>query len=174
MGVGRDERYSEYLLRKQPIESKLGEAALNIDKIFAGESELTITISARGELRVRADIPDEDAYMAYIENSSFVGLAQAAGSALVRYVAERHFPHKHHAGKPTYQWEFTPATNELTVKRYETAREDRVLDMPIPADNEHAGYFLQLTRELLHGWRGNDYENRFGSTNYAFDLTELQ
>jgi hypothetical protein len=174
MAEGRNERYSEYTLRVKPRAEKLAAASANIIKIFNGQAKSTITESAAGDRRVRAQILDEDSGLAYFENTNYGGLAEVRGSQPPRYVAERHYPYWRDLGKPTYFYEFTPETGELQFRYIETDRSDEPpFDMPVEANDEQLGRFLELTRSLLNMWSHNDYERITTPKRYEFMLPEL-
>lgn len=174
MPADRNERYSEYLVRKQSHQEKLQAAANNIIRIMAGESQLPLTHSAQGDKRVRASIPDEDGYAGWIENTQYIGLAEVADIRPIRYVAEQHYPYAHKAGKPTYTWQFTPETDELFVNKVETTLEQPALPVSIPADAEHTGYFVRLTKDLLSAYESSDYDTGYDNAKYNFTVPELQ
>ena len=168
----RNERYSEYLMRKKPREQKLAKVLIKVQEIFEGSSELQITESAAGDRRVRAFVPDEDGYAGWIENASWIGLAEAAESPPQTYVAERYFPNQQ--GKPVYLWKCTPTLGELGLRTYHTTDVTAALDIYTLADDRQLGYFHNLVSELRHAFRGEDYERRWSGTDYQYVLPELQ
>lgn len=47
--------------------------------------------------------------------------------------------------------------------------------MALPADPEHEGYFLALTRDMATAYHFNDYEHRLSlPQQYSFELEDLQ
>ena len=175
MAEDMNERLSEHRLRMKPRDQKLHEASEFIANLFDEDAQLEITESAKGDRRVRAYIPDEDASVGYIEDSSYIGLAEVAGSEPPKYVAERHYPNAHRAGKPTFTWEFTPENDELLMQYIKTARADEpVLDLPAVADESGAEDFWQAAHELRIALPYEDYEKRRSEDIYDFTLPELQ
>jgi hypothetical protein len=173
-GTGSDERYSEHLLRSQPINEKLAEAAGRIASLFDGSLSIPVTESAKGDKRVRAYILDEDGDLGYVEDAYYVGVAQKVGDEPVTYVAEQHYPYAHGAGRPTFFWKFKPALRQLMVQKVETAAEHPALDIEVEADNEYTSYFLAMLQDTRNIFRRVNYESRLPGKEYQFELPELQ
>lgn len=176
MTHARDERMSELTTRHEASpEARRADMARNLERCFDPDrsDRLPITHSRRGNPRVRAHIPDEDGYAGWVENASYVGVARIVGESGPTYVAERHFPYA--SGRPTYLWEFTPATGELYLVRRDGDATTEQLDIALPADPEHEGYFLALTRDMATAYHFNDYEHRLSlPQQYSFELEDLQ
>ncbi len=173
MTDGRYEWASEVAMREKSPERKKEEAVQNIEKCFSDEGQLLATQSPSGNDRVRAYIPDEDAYAGYTENSSYIGIVKVTHEGKDRYLAERHFPHR--KGQPTYLWEFTPETGELLVSRQDGDGDTAQFNLPITADAEHEGYFLGLTQDMAAAYRFNDYAaNRITQSRYTYQLDDLR
>ena len=169
----RYERMSDVYMREKSPETKREEAQRHLDKIFSGNTELSVTSSSNNNSRVRAHIPDEDGYAVWIEDSSHVGIVKIdMEDGTTKYLAERHFPHK--SDKPTYLWEFTPEDGKLLITRQDGDGEEPQFDMPVVADADHEGYFLRLTQDMVGAWSFDDWENRFSSEKYNFLLDDLK
>lgn len=160
--------------RGRKLESKQYKSAQNIEKCFSGEGQLNTTLSANGNKRIRAFIPDEDGYAGWVTNSSYVGIVELIYEGKAKYIAERHFPNA--KGKPTYLWELNPETEELWISRQDGEGDTPQLNIPILADSEHVGYFLSLTQDMAYAYSFNDYELKatHDSDIYTFKLEDLQ
>lgn len=159
-------------IRTKTHEQKVGEAAANLARCLGGQTELTVTKSTLGNDRIRAFIPDEDGYAAWIENAYYAGVALVQHNGARKYVAEQHYPHKR--SKPTYFWEFNLDSGEITFMRTEGGEATAPLELPMAADDDHEAYFLRLTKDLAHAYRFNDYEKRLPGEHYDFMLDDLR
>lgn len=151
-------------------EEKVAQAAENISRCFMGETELRVTTSSEGNQRVRAYIPDEDGYVGWVENAAFTGVARINRDSVEFYVAEWHFPSR--SDTPTYLFELNTLSGELMMAYCRSNQPQ--FDLPVPADAKHKGYFLTLSRDLLHAHRTSDYElDVYRRNKYTFKTQAL-
>lgn len=167
------ERMSDIVMREKTAERKKEEATQNIEKCFSHEGRLLVTQSPNGNDRVRACIPDEDAYTGWIENSSINGIVKVTHEGKDKYLAEQHFPYR--KVKLTYLWEFTPETGDLLVLRQDGEGDTLQFDVATPADAKHEGYFLRLSKDMANARQWNDYEvDDYDRDRYTFQLDDLR
>lgn len=157
-------------------ETRLREAATNLQNLFSGNTRLTITESRRGNERVRTFIPDEDGYAGWTENASFLGVVQVNENGKTKYKAERHFPYQ--SRKRTYFWDFDPDTKELLVSFQDGGGSTPQFDLQERADDEYTGYFWVLASDVANTYGFNDLEHERmllpSTAQYTFQLEDLQ
>jgi len=170
--VEKLEGQKKIIEQKIEDEQKILEAGEKLAAIFQGRTELRITHSSEDLPRVRAIIPDDDADLAYIEMTMLVGAAQIEHEGQPKYLVESYFPYSQ--TKRRYFWEFTPNTNELIVKIVQVGQDVEQLDLPLAASSRQINYFSAQIRDLQNAPRMFDYENRWKSDVYEFELPQLQ